>query len=289
MTPRVALATCTRLPALDDDGPVLLAALAEEGLDVEVHAWDAPDVDWAAFDLVVVRTTWDYWDRHEEFLAWTRAVPRLANPAGVVAWNTDKTYLRRLAEAGVPVVPTEWLQPGDGFVPPAAPFVVKPSVSAGARDTAAYDGKDPAAVAHVQRLLAAGRTVMVQPYLDAVDAAGETAVLVFDGEVSHGARKSPVLTRGAGEPDLGSWQVTPREPAPEEVALARRVVDLVAGWGDDLLYARVDLLPGPVLLELEVTEPSLFLQLSPGAARRYAAAVARRARAARTGAASSPS
>lgn len=285
----MALATCARLPELDDDGPVLLEALAAEGLAVEVHAWDADGVPWDAFDLVVIRTTWDYWDRHEQFLAWTRSVPRLANGADVVAWNTDKSYLRRLGEAGVPVVPTTWLAPGEGFAPPPHPFVVKPSVSAGARDTAAYDGGDPAATRHVAELLGRGRTVMVQPYLDAVEVAGETAVLVFDGEVSHGARKSPVLTRGGGEPELGSWEVTAREPGADEVALAERVVDLVRGWGDDLLYARVDLLPGPVLLELEVTEPSLFLQLSPGAAQRYAAAVARRARAARSGTATTPS
>ena len=131
--------------------------MAAAGLQVEVHAWDAPDVDWAGFDLVVIRTTWDYWDRHEAFLAWTRSVPRLANPAEVVAWNTDKSYLRRLAVAGIPIVPTEWLEPGDDFTPPAHRFVVKPSVSAGARDTAAYAAGDEQAREHVAALQAAGR------------------------------------------------------------------------------------------------------------------------------------
>ena len=269
---QVALATCAGWPELDQDGPVLLAALAEQGLETAVHAWDAADVDWAGYDLVVIRSTWDYWDRHAEFLAWTRSVPRLANPAEVIAWNTDKTYLRELEVAGIPVVPTTWLRPGDSFVLPATRFVVKPSVSAGARDTAAYEAADGAARVHVEGLLSAGRTVLVQPYIDAVDRAGETSVLVFDGRVSHAARKAAVLVPGAGVPELGSWRVEACEPTAEQVDLALRVTA-----GRDLLYARVDLLPGPVVLEVELTEPSLFLRHGPGAAARFATAVRERA------------
>ena len=275
MTLRVALATCDDWPELDADGPVLLQALADEGLAADVVSWDAPGVDWGAYDLVVIRCTWDYWDRHEEFLAWTRSVPRLANSADVVAWNTDKTYLQRLADAGIPTVPTLWVAPGESLALPAYPFVVKPAVSAGARDTAAYEPGDPAAVEHVARIHALGKTAMVQPYVQEVEGAGETSVLVFDGVVSHAARKSPVLTVGAGEAEYGGWTMSPREPSAEEVALAERAVAVVRGWGDELLYARVDVLPGPVLLELEVTEPSLFLVHAPGSEARYAQAVRR--------------
>lgn len=280
---RVALATCSAFPELDEDGPELLAALADEGLSVDVRVWDDPSVDWSPYDLVVIRTTWDYWDRQEEFLAWARSVPQLVNPARVVAWNTDKAYLGRLAEAGIPVVPTTYLTALDGWEPPAEPFVVKPTVSAGARDSAAYPGCDRAAVAHVRSLLARGKTAMVQPYLSAVDAHGETAVLVFDGVVSHGARKGPVLGVGAGVDNtiVSQQLVSPRTPSAEEVALAQRVLSVVRGWGDELLYARVDLLPGPVLIELEVTEPALFLRHAPGSAARFAEAVRRAAHAAR--------
>ena len=274
MTDRLALATCQSWPILDDDGPVLLEALAAEGFQVDIRSWDS-DTDWGAYDLVVIRTTWDYWDRHAEFLAWTRRVPRLANSADVVAWNTDKRYLERLGEAGIPVVPTTWVAPGDPFTAPDSPYVVKPAVSAGARDTAAYQAGDPEGPAHVARLQGSGRLVMVQPYLDEVVLAGETSVLVFDGEVSHGARKSAVLSVGEGEAELGSWEMTARSPSDEEAAVARRAVEVATSWGDPLLYARVDLLPGPVVLELEVTEPSLFLVHAPGSAQRYAAAVRR--------------
>lgn len=277
---RVALATATHLPELDDDGPELLEALAAEGLSVDVRVWDDPAVDWGAYDLVVLRSVWDYWDKHDDFLAWTRSVPRLANPASAVAWNTDKTYLGRLAEAGVPVVPTTYLRSLDGWAPPETPFVVKPSVSAGARDTAAYEGGDPSAVAHVQELLGRGKTVMVQPYLDAVDVDGETALLVFEGVVSHAVRKGALLAPGGGigAPDDYREHIVAREPTAEEVALAEQVLAVVRGWGDELLYARVDMLPGPVLIELEVTEPSLFLRHSEGAAQRFAAAVRRAVR-----------
>ena len=267
---RVALATCAAWPELDADGQLLTDALRERGVEVDACVWDDPAVDWDAYDLVVIRNTWDYWDSRDAYLAWTRRVPRLANTADVVAWNTDKTYLRRLAAAGIPTVPTEWLAPGAPFEPPPYPFVVKPSVSAGARDTAAYDAGDPSAAAHVADLHARGKTVMLQPYVEAVDAAGETAVLVFGAQVSHGARKAAVLTLGAGEAELGSWEMGPREPSAEEVALAEQVVAEAQSWGDDLLYARVDLLPGPLLVELEVTEPSLFLDLAPGSAERLA-------------------
>jgi glutathione synthase/RimK-type ligase-like ATP-grasp enzyme len=271
---RIALASCDAFPALDEgDGPLLMAAMAAEGLDAEVHSWDAEGVDWAAFDLVVIRCTWDYWDRREQYLAWTRSVPRLVNSADVVAWNTDKTYLRRLEAAGIPVVPTTWIGAGDAYQLPAEPFVVKPSVSAGARDTAAYAGGDQAAHEHIARVLAKGKTVMLQPYLSDVTTEGETAVLVFGGEVSHAARKSAVLTLGEGEAPLGSWSMSPRTASDAEVELAVRVVEEVATWGDELLYARIDLLPGPVLIELEVTEPTLFLSQAPGSAERFARAV----------------
>jgi glutathione synthase/RimK-type ligase-like ATP-grasp enzyme len=274
---RVALATAAHLPDLDEDGPLLLRALSDAGLEAHVVVWDDETVDWSAYDLTVVRTTWDYWDRREEFLAWAGSVPRLLNPARVVEWNTDKTYLGRLADAGIPVVPTDYVRSAEGWVPPAEPFVVKPTISAGARDSAAYAGGSRDAVEHVAALLARGKVAMVQPYLAGVDTEGETAVLFFDGEYSHGARKSAILSPGRGVDNTIDSRLltTPREPSAEQVGLARDVLDVVRGWGDELLYARVDLLPGPVVIELEVTEPSLFLRHADGAAERFASAVRR--------------
>jgi glutathione synthase/RimK-type ligase-like ATP-grasp enzyme len=275
---RVALATCAALPSLHEDDAALPASLAALGVEAVPAVWDDPAVDWAGFDLVVVRSTWDYVPRRPEFLAWARSVPRLANPAEVVGWNTDKRYLRELGEAGVPVVETTFLAPGDGYAPPAGEHVVKPVVSAGASDTARYGpGEDSGP--HVRRLLDAGRGVMVQPYLAGVDAEGETAVLSFSGVLSHAARKAPVLVPDLADPD--DVEITPAEASAAQREVADRALAAVPFTGP-LLYARVDLVPGPdgapVVLELELTEPGLFLAASPGSAERFAAAVAERVR-----------
>lgn len=275
MTARIALATAAAFPDLDEDGPVLLAALAARRLSAEPAVWTDPDVDWSAYDLVVVRSTWDYQDRRAEFIDWARrvaGVTRLVNPAEVLDWNTDKIYLRSLREAGLPVVPTEWLEPGDVFaVPEAGEYVVKPAVSAGSRDTNRYlvGDHDELATAHARALLAAGRTVMVQPYLGQVDTAGETALFFFGGRYSHAIRKGPLLSP-AMELVSDAYKeeaVEPREPSEAERAAAEQVLDALAqvapAGRTDLTYARVDLVPGDdgevVLLELELTEPSMFL------------------------------
>ncbi|WP_116948854.1 ATP-grasp domain-containing protein [Jiangella endophytica] len=281
--PRVALVTCAELPDLDTDDQLAVEPLRSLGVEVATPVWDDPAVDWAAFDLVVLRNPWDYARRREQFLAWAHAVPRLLNPAKVVEWNTDKVYLRELAAAGLPVVPTTWLAPGDAAdLPHEGEYVVKPSVSAGSADTGRYrlddTGHRALAVAHARKLLDRGSIVMLQPYLSAVDTAGETAMLHIGGAFSHAIRKGALLDGPDlrdGRP-LWSEQIDPREPTAAERELARRTLDAIPG-SDTLLYARVDTIPGPdgtpVILEVELTEPSLFLATSPGAPQRLARAI----------------
>ncbi|BCL12803.1 ATP-grasp domain-containing protein [Micromonospora sagamiensis] len=292
--PRVALVTCTDLPDLEPDDRLLRAALAARGVHVDTVIWDAPDVDWAGYNLVVIRSTWDYAVRRDEFVAWAHTVPRLANPADVVAWNTDKRYLDALWAAGVPTVPTTWVVPGEpGQLPERGEYVVKPAVSAGSLDSGRYDLGDPEhrqlAADHLTRLGTAGRVAMVQPYLHGVDTAGETALLFAGGPTgpvfSHAIRKGAML---AG-PDLPSEElfrterIDPRTATAEQLAVAERTLAAVPGGAERLLYARVDLIPGPdgtpVLVELELTEPSLFLGHAEGAADRFADAVVSRLRA----------
>ena len=277
--PRLALATCAALPDLDADSALVLPELAALGVAAEVVVWDRSDVDWDSYDLVVVRSVWDYTGRREEFLAWARAVPRLVNPYDVLGWNTSKAYLRDLAAAGVPVVPTVVAAPGEAYdLPARGEVVVKPAVSAGARDTARVPaGRAGPLVAALHRQ---GRTAVVQPYQSGVDEAGETAVVWFDGTLSHSARKAPLLVPGAPPPDADDEVMSARTATDEEVRVAAAALAVVPGSGGDLPYARVDLVPGddgrPRVLEVEVTEPSLFLQQAPGSAARFAAALARR-------------
>ena len=214
-------------------------------------------------------------------MAWAERVgdERLYNPVDVVRWNTDKRYLAELDAAGLPIVPTTFLAPGDDVVVPAGRCVVKPAVSAGSQDTASH--RDAAtARAHVQRLLDAGRVAMVQPYVAEIDEQGETALIYFDGFYDHAIRKAPILTGGEAPVEglFAPENIEPREPRPEERAVADRVVAEVERRFGRLLYVRVDVVgTEPAVLELELTEPSLFFSHSPGAAARLADAVRRRA------------
>lgn len=285
---RIALASCADVPDLDDEGQLLVAALRQRGAETAAAVWDGP-VAWEDFDLVVVRGTWDYAERITEFLTWAEhvaSVSRLLNPAPVLRWNTDKRYLAHFEAAGVPIVPTQFLEPGDG---PGHRFegvehVVKPVVSAGSRGTLRLGPHEVGrSRAHAATLLDQDRPVMVQPYLHEVDEHGETALLYLDGSFSHAMRKGALLTPGMGLV-TGLWaeeDMSRREPSAAERALADAVLAAVpGGLGDELLYARVDLLPspeGPRLLELELAEPSLFLDHHPPAAGALANAVLRRA------------
>ncbi|MFC3383135.1 ATP-grasp domain-containing protein [Couchioplanes azureus] len=285
---RVALVTAEIFPDLYEDDHPLRDALRERGVAVDAVRWDDPAADWDGYDLVVLRSPWDYAPRRDAFVAWARTVPRLVNPADVVEWNTDKHYLGDLAAAGLPITPTTFVEPGEAWTPPeAGEWVIKPTISAGSRDTGRYLLPEDltTARAHVQRLGAEGRTAMVQPYLAAVDTAGETAILCLPDATgalafSHAVRKGPLLN-GRGERS-GEYRedITARTPSAQERDLAGRVLRLVPGGADRLLYARVDLVPGPdgapLLLELELTEPSLFLRSADGAAARLADAVLRR-------------
>ncbi|RSS71339.1 RimK family alpha-L-glutamate ligase [Streptomyces sp. WAC06273] len=271
--PRIALVTCRPGPrvSVDRDLPVLARALADAGASASVEVWDDAGVDWAAFDLALIRSTWDYSWRADEFTAWAErcgGATRLANPAPVVRWNTDKRYLADLAAAGVPTVPTSYAAPGEApALPDGHEYVVKPTSGAGARFAARYTpGEHATAVRQVERMHAEGFTAMVQPYMRAIDTAGERALQFFGGRLLHASRKGAVLAPGTpydarkvAHPGLEPWTPTAAEVAVAEAALAA-----VPGAAEPL-YARVDLVDGddgrPRVMELELVEPNLFLWL----------------------------
>ena len=285
MTASIALVTCADIPELEPDDRLLIEPLRHRGADVTVAIWDDPGVDWKAFDLVVLRSPWDYTPRRDAFVSWAESVPRLVNAAAIVEWNTDKRYLATLDAAGAPVVPTTWVTPEEPHwdMPAGGDWVIKPTVSAGSRDTGRYDLSADEhrehAAAHLARLLDSGRVAMIQPYLTAVDTYGETALIFFAGEFSHAIRKGPMLDG----PDLGvnglykPEAIIPRVPSPAELDTARTVLAALPAALPAPLYARVDVIPGPsgepTLVELELTEPSLFLDHSEGAADRLADAL----------------
>jgi len=301
---RLALATCAELPDLDPDDQLLRDELVGRGIPVDVAVWDDPTIDWASYQHVVVRSTWDYTERQAQFVDWTRRVEQtseLLNPADVIAWNTDKTYLADLEERGLPIVPTIWLDPATNMtsrainsrLPAFGEFVIKPTISAGSRDTGRYDASATQqrmlAITHAKNLMAVGRHVMLQRYLRGVDTVGETGLVFLDGVFSHAVRKSALLSGPFRPADLDGALyrgevIAPREPSAEEREVGGRVVEALAdifpGARQPFLYTRVDVIPDeegkPVILEVELTEPSLFFQHGPGSAERAADAIAAR-------------
>lgn len=283
--PTLALATAICAAATDDDLHPLQAACEEAGLRADIVAWDDPTVSWSRFDAVLLRSPWDYTERLAEFLRWCERVStrtRLLNPLDVVRWNTDKHYLGELARQRVPVIESHYIEPGekpDRF-PEFDEFVVKPCVGAGSRGARRFvHAERHAAIEHARDLLSQDRSVLVQPYLRAVDEDGETALVYFDGRFSHAIRKAPLLRRGedATRALFAPERISARKPSDAERLAAKQV--LAALPFAPLAYARVDLLPseqGPQLLELELTEPSLFFATAPGAAARFARALAQR-------------
>jgi glutathione synthase/RimK-type ligase-like ATP-grasp enzyme len=282
--PRIAFATCSVLPDGIEDEQELA-----ELVGAEYRVWDDESVDWNAYDHVVVRSTWDYTRRPDDFLAWADSIgpQRLRNTPQLLRFNADKRYLTQLA---APTVPTTLLEPGDRLPRYDTEIVVKPNISAGARDTGRFQ---PDAADEATELVAAihedGRAALVQPYLPGVDQHGERAVVFFSGAVSHVLHKRPVLrepgvapiAQGAHapaaimlEPDL----VLAGQATPAQLELAHAVHAEIAARFGQPLFVRVDMVPGPegdpVLIELEAIEPMLYFDLIPGAAERFAAAIA---------------
>lgn len=275
MIGRLAWATTSGARGRDEDEPLALAALAELGVQVDVVDWDDAAVRWATYDRVALRSTWDYPQRLPEFLYWldeVAAVTELLNPAPMVRWNLDKHYLAELADAGVPVVPTVFAEPGDAPAFPASSFVVKPAVGAGSRGVASY-GPDQRAAArdHVDRLHSRGESVLVQPMLASVAAEGEWPLVFFGEQYSHAANKRVTLARSGQVDDLFVEETSTAHTAdPAQIAVARSAIDVVSARFGAPAYARVDLVRDDqgryCVLEVELIEPSLFLPYADPAA-----------------------
>ena len=285
---RVALLTTSLGPDYVTDDHLVVPLLAERGIEASFVRWRERH-DWTAYDLVIVRSTWDYQRHLDDFLATLAtiaAATRLENPLHLQRWNVRKTYLRDLAAEGIPVVPTVWsdgLAPGDlarllGAVG-TDEVVLKPVVGASGED--AFRIRAEGAADREPELLPTfdGRALMIQPFLSAVLEAGESSVVWIDGEVSHALRKIPRRGEFRSQEEHGGIpESIALEPALSSAAVA--VAEAVARRSPrSPLYGRVDFLPGPegwLVGELELVEPSLYLRLDEGAARRLADAIVRR-------------
>lgn len=278
------LVTCRAMASGEPGHEALDQALAEAGVEARWVCWDDPTVDWDG-PLVAVRATWDYVVRREEFLAWSRSVPRLLNGAGAFAWNTDKVYLTELAATGLPVVPTIAVEGEEDLPAAIAEFadvggpgsVVKPRVGAGGRGVVLFDGSDGGPPGLDESELGPGPWV-VQPLVTSVRTEGELSVYVLAGRVVSGVRKLPARGEIRVHEEYGGRtepMVVGREAADLALAAVGAAERLL---GTRLDYARVDqmrLADGRLALsELEITEPGLYLEDLPGNGAAFATLVA---------------
>lgn len=293
VTPRIGIVVTDAYPLEDPDHdtPLLVDALRTRGVDAAPVVWHDRAVDWAGFDLLVLRSPWDYPDRMPELAAWLAHVEQVAtvlNPPALVRWNLDKRYLAQLAAHGVAVVPTAYLTDVDAVradlaARGPATVVLKPAVSAGARDTGLFRADDPAALALAERIVGSGNVVMVQPEVPELSHGREKALYLIDGELTHAIAKGALLAPGGGLLG-GVYEEHPErvEPTTAEADFAHRALAAVrASTGAPTpLYARMDLVDsaehGIVLLEAELFEPALNLHVVPEVAPLVADAVVRR-------------
>ena len=294
MSAPIALATCAEMPVEADEGP-LVAAFERADVAFRWAVWDDPAEDWSRYGGVLIRTTWDYVEKIGAFRSWVAAVDEVTtlwNPAPVVAWNSHKRYLTRLADRGVAVVPTAFVEAaGDADIASTAlpddgghGYVVKPAEAVGSIGLTRWPGGDAGrqgARSAVRSLHDEGHDVLVQPLLPAIATGGETSIIVVDGAVSHAVRKVPVAGDIRSQPEWGAdvSAVRPTDAQLQLVDDALAAARAILGVDDELLYARVDCVDhdsAPHLMELELIEPDLYVGYDPAAADRVVAAVQRR-------------
>jgi hypothetical protein len=298
--PRIALVTTAETAMVhgDPDRELQDAAFLDAGVSCLYVPWEDASVDWEMFDLVIVRSPWNYTKRLAEFMQWLHdrsAMANFHNSVSLISWNLDKRYLAELAMSDVAVVPTTYADDADELeraldTNPSAMVIVKPVTSAGSRLTGRFVTGSSAALDLGRQILAEDLTVMIQPFAESVDSLGEIGTVVFDGSISHSFRKGPLLG-DEGRLKGGEYRevITSAELAEDERSLvlhAHSVVRQLAlgrGWlgsSDELLYGRYDIVRlddgSPALLEAELAEPSFFFGVDPDSAQRFVEAAVRR-------------
>jgi glutathione synthase/RimK-type ligase-like ATP-grasp enzyme len=258
-------------PDPDLDIPFAIKAAEQLEIDLVFANWNDKSIAWESFDAAVIRSAWDYVPVRDEFLQFAKNVEtktKLFNSYDVMRWNTDKKYLSILENKGVPIIPTKFASNIDEARPAirwafgiAEAIAIKPTVGAGAR-LAGKATTEAEAIEFVKRIGEAKRTAIIQPYISSVDDEGEKAIIVINGEISHVAKKVPALTKGGHGDAAGQLEITS-----EIRDIVKTISNAVSEW-DDLLFARVDVVrmgEKLVLMELELTEPWLFMQFRPEA------------------------
>ena len=282
----IALVTTQAARGHDHDLDILTAALDAAHQKWQIVNWDDASIDWSQFSIAVLRSTWDYYARLDEFVAWVDLVSAqttLCNPAEIVRWNVDKRYLQEMSAHGIPVMATTFVSKMIGITQEliAQDVIIKPVVSAGSNNTARHRNDAVAARAQLDHILSNAGVAMVQPYSPTIDSVGETGLVYLGGKFSHAFGKDAVF--GEAEQVHNGVHVqeviTARTANPNEHQLGDSVMKfLINKFGVTPLYARIDMVTNidgvPEIMEVELTEPSLYLHLDAGSPERAASALA---------------
>ncbi len=263
---------------------------------VEAVVWHDPGVDWDRFDLIVMRSPWDYSLRTAEFLGWLDSLDpsRVLNPPALIRWNFDKRYLLDLEAHGVSIVPTV-VASSLAEVRAAAQtiggrVVIKPNIGAGSWGAHITHASDPKLPEYAAEVLDSGKLVLVEPEVPEITAGGEHGLLFFDGEYSHAITKGRILADDGGyEGGVYNEVITPVTPPDAEIELATRCSQAIAAIAEERgfagadaatpLYARYDIVTGadgPIVIEAELFEPSYFVETAPGSVERVVDAMVAR-------------
>jgi len=298
MSPRLALVT-TDVPWLlehEFDLEPLLAEFARREVPAEAVVWHDAAVDWDAYDLIVMRSPWDYSLRTAEFLAWLDALPagRVLNPPALIRWNFDKRYLLDLETHGVQIVPTI-VAATLAEVRAAAEkiggrVVIKPNIGAGSWGAHLTSADDAKLAEYAAEVLDSGKLVLVEPEIPEITAGGERGLLFFDGRYSHTITKGRILADDGGYVG-GEYteDIAPATPTNAEIEMAATCSRAIAAIAEERgfasadattpLYARYDIVTGangPMVIEAELFEPSYFVETAPGSVERVVDAMVAR-------------
>ncbi|MBI3558423.1 MAG: hypothetical protein HY074_19310 [Deltaproteobacteria bacterium] len=280
---RIALATCSRLPDLYAEEQELLPLFAKRGIQARAVIWNDPTVDWASYDRVVIRSTWDYFHLVAEFRAWLARLRQLrvrtVNSLRLLEWNMDKLYLKTLEQGGARIIPTVFFEQGAKLDLAAliaargwGRVIVKPAVSGGAFETYLFDGARAADYQGKVEAILRGSGLLVQPFFPEIEVEGECSLFFFGGEYAFAVMKVPAPKDFRVQFEHGG---TFRRFVADDGLIAQALA-VVARLPQKPAYARVDgVRRGSdfFLMEVELIEPYLHLAVAPEMAERYVDAI----------------
>jgi glutathione synthase/RimK-type ligase-like ATP-grasp enzyme len=274
--PKIAIATYEKSPDLNDNDRLMLPILEEKGFSVSPEIWDNTKVDWKSFDLVIIRSTWDYYLKPNEFRNWVSqfvdSKTRLINPPEIVLKNSHKFYLKELAEKGVGIIPTIFLSEKIELekLNVWKKVVIKPAVSAGSHETEVFETANLTQEI-LDKKIGTGDW-LIQPFLEEIKDAGEISMLFFGGELSHAIQKVPKSGDFRVQKQFGA-QYLNYEPTNELLNIAKNILEIA---GKNSVYARIDGVmtqKGFLLMEVEMIEPDLYFEHAPEGPHRFVEAV----------------